>query len=164
MEFSRQEYWSRLLFPSPGDLPNPGVECGFPELQAYSLDSEGQEKPGVLQSMGSHRVGHDWATEQQWTQEWTITAITDTNYFKTAFNYKMTKQIIIFIYIFLQYSCLDTATTDKYCFQLVIWLLLELAAMTWRAKISLTNHEVRNTLRTCVWCQENKTKQWNIPS
>ena len=28
MEFSRQEYWSRLSFPSPGDLPNPGIEPG----------------------------------------------------------------------------------------------------------------------------------------
>ena len=26
-EFSVQEYWSGLLFPSPGDLPNPGIEC-----------------------------------------------------------------------------------------------------------------------------------------
>jgi len=26
MEFSRQEYWSRLLFPAPGDLPDPGIE------------------------------------------------------------------------------------------------------------------------------------------
>ena len=28
MEFSRQEYWSRLLFPPPGDLPDPGIEPG----------------------------------------------------------------------------------------------------------------------------------------
>ena len=32
MEFSRQEYWSRLLFPSPGDLPNPGTEPMAPTL------------------------------------------------------------------------------------------------------------------------------------
>ena len=37
MEFARQEYWSRLPFPSPGDLPNPGIEPGFPALQADSL-------------------------------------------------------------------------------------------------------------------------------
>ena len=37
MEFSRQEYWSRLLFPSPGDLPNPGTESMSPALQADSL-------------------------------------------------------------------------------------------------------------------------------
>ena len=40
MEFSRPEYWSGLPFPSPGDLPNPGIEPGSPELQAYSLSSE----------------------------------------------------------------------------------------------------------------------------
>ena len=32
MEFSRQEYWSGLPFPSPGDLPNPGIEPGSPTL------------------------------------------------------------------------------------------------------------------------------------
>ena len=32
MEFSRQEYWSGLPFPSPGDLPNPGIEPGSPAL------------------------------------------------------------------------------------------------------------------------------------
>ena len=40
MEFSSQEYWNGLLFPSPGDLPNPGVEPGSPALQADSLLSE----------------------------------------------------------------------------------------------------------------------------
>ena len=33
--FSRQEYWSELPFPSPGDLPNPGIEHGSPALQAH---------------------------------------------------------------------------------------------------------------------------------
>ena len=37
MGFSRQEYWSGLPFPSPGDLPDPGVEPVSPALQAYSL-------------------------------------------------------------------------------------------------------------------------------
>ena len=36
MEFSRQEYWSGLPFPSPGDLPDPGIK-GSPALQADSL-------------------------------------------------------------------------------------------------------------------------------
>ena len=38
--FSRQEYWSGLPFPSPGDLPNPGMEPGSPALQADTLPSE----------------------------------------------------------------------------------------------------------------------------
>ena len=37
MGFSRQEYWSRLSFPSPGDLPNPGIKQASRELQADSL-------------------------------------------------------------------------------------------------------------------------------
>ena len=40
MEFSRQEYWSGLLFPSPGDLPNPGIEPGSFTFQADALTSE----------------------------------------------------------------------------------------------------------------------------
>ena len=44
MGFSRQEYWSGLPFPSPGDLPNPGIEPGSPALQADSLPSEPQGK------------------------------------------------------------------------------------------------------------------------
>ena len=40
MEFSRQEYWSGLPFPPPGDLPNPGIEPRSPALQADSLPSE----------------------------------------------------------------------------------------------------------------------------
>ena len=40
MDFSRQEYWSGLPYPPPGDLPNPGIEPGSPALQADSLPSE----------------------------------------------------------------------------------------------------------------------------
>ena len=40
MEFSRQEYWSGLTCPPPGDLPNPGIAPGHPALQADSLLSE----------------------------------------------------------------------------------------------------------------------------
>ena len=43
--FSRQEYWSRLLFPSPGDLPDPRIEPGSPALQA---DTSPSEPPGKL--------------------------------------------------------------------------------------------------------------------
>ena len=45
MGFSRQEYWSGLPFPSPGDLPNPGIEPGSPALQADALSSEPPGKP-----------------------------------------------------------------------------------------------------------------------
>ena len=47
MGFSRQEYWSGLPFPSPGDLPDPGIEPWSPALQADSLPTELQGKPLV---------------------------------------------------------------------------------------------------------------------
>ena len=50
MGFSRQEYWSRLLFPSPGDFPNPGIEPRSPALQADTLSSE---PPGITQFTSS---------------------------------------------------------------------------------------------------------------
>ena len=43
--FSRQKYWSVLPLPSPGDLPNPGIEAGSPTLQADALPSEPPVKP-----------------------------------------------------------------------------------------------------------------------
>ena len=45
MEFSRQEYWSGLPFPSPGDLPKLGIEPRSPAMQADSLPTELREKP-----------------------------------------------------------------------------------------------------------------------
>ena len=45
MGFSRQEYWSGLTFPSPGNHPDPGIEPGSPALQADSLPSEPLGKP-----------------------------------------------------------------------------------------------------------------------
>ena len=53
-EFSRQEYWSGLSFPSPGYLPNPGIEPGSPALQADSLPSEPPGKP--LTISGKHPI------------------------------------------------------------------------------------------------------------
>ena len=68
MGFSRQEYWSGLQFPGPGDLPNPGIEPWLPTLQADALLSEppgrrfiigdwnakvgSQEIPGVTEKFG----------------------------------------------------------------------------------------------------------------
>ena len=49
MGFSRQEYWSGLPFPSPEDLPDPGIEPRSPTLQADALPSE---PPGKLKNTG----------------------------------------------------------------------------------------------------------------
>ena len=61
MEFSRQEYWNGLPFPSPGDIPNSGIEPGSPALQADTLPSEPplakikNEKKLII-----HHVGGYW--------------------------------------------------------------------------------------------------------
>ena len=50
MEFSRQEYWSGLPFPPPGDLPDPGIETASsvsPALQADSLPGEQLRNGGL---------------------------------------------------------------------------------------------------------------------
>ena len=66
MEFSRQEYWSRLPFPSPEDLPHPGIKPGSLALQADSLPSEPPGKPrglgeeGEAQETGSHEQDTTW--------------------------------------------------------------------------------------------------------
>ena len=53
MGFSRQEYWSGLPFPSPGDLPNPGIKPGSSSLEADALTSEPPRKPQKLSGLMS---------------------------------------------------------------------------------------------------------------
>ena len=48
LEFSKQEYWSGLPFPSPGDLPDPGIKPGSPVLQRDCLPSNLPGKPQVV--------------------------------------------------------------------------------------------------------------------
>ena len=54
MGISRQEYWGGLPFPSPGDLPDPGIKPGSPALQAESLLSEPLGTP--LLKQGYHKL------------------------------------------------------------------------------------------------------------
>ena len=59
MEFSRQEYWSGLPFPSAGDLPYPGIESRSPTLQADLLPSEPPGNPihRVLILIAPYEIG-----------------------------------------------------------------------------------------------------------
>ena len=61
MEFPRPEYWTEYPFPSPGDLPNPGIELRSPTLQADSLPAEPQGKP----KCGRLKVGKDFDRNQE---------------------------------------------------------------------------------------------------
>ena len=56
MGFSRQEYQSGLPFPSPGDLPDPGIKPGSPELQADALPSEPPLQFSSVQSLSRVRL------------------------------------------------------------------------------------------------------------
>ena len=47
MEFSRQEYWSRLPFPPPGDLPKPGIEPTYPTLAGRFFTNKPSGKPVI---------------------------------------------------------------------------------------------------------------------
>ena len=60
--FSRQEYWSGLPFPSPGDLSNPGIEPRSPTLQADALTSEppGKSTVTVTRRMPSNFFKHNY--------------------------------------------------------------------------------------------------------
>ena len=56
MRFSRQEYWSGLPFPSPGDLPHPGIEPGSLALQTLSrLSYEGSPKVEIMFLLQSYQ-------------------------------------------------------------------------------------------------------------
>ena len=57
MELSRQEHWSELPFPSPGDLPNPRIELGSPALAGGFFTTEPLGSPGeVAGTMNKHKV------------------------------------------------------------------------------------------------------------
>ena len=58
MGFSRQEYWSGLPFPSPGDLPDAGIEPRSPALQAEALPSEPPGKPSPMHACMLSRFSH----------------------------------------------------------------------------------------------------------
>ena len=65
MEFSRQEYWNGLPFPSPGDLPNPEIEpmsLMSPALAGGFFTSSTTWEALTMESMGLQRVENDLAT------------------------------------------------------------------------------------------------------
>ena len=60
MEFSRHEYWSGLLFPSPGNLSNPGIRPMSPALQAASLLLSHEGSPRKQLTKGQSNRGKEW--------------------------------------------------------------------------------------------------------
>ena len=66
--FSRQEYWSGLLFPSLGDIPNPEIKPRSPALKADSFLAEPQRNPSNYQRLGQKYVHNWWSVLTQITQ------------------------------------------------------------------------------------------------
>ena len=60
MGFSRQEYWSGLPLPSPGDIPDPGIEPKSPTLQADTLTSEPPGEPNDKEPTCQYRKQETW--------------------------------------------------------------------------------------------------------
>ena len=56
IKFSRQEYWSGLPFPSPGDLSDPGIEPRSPALQANALPSSHQGSPNAINALSKYNI------------------------------------------------------------------------------------------------------------
>jgi len=76
VKFSRQEFWNGQPFPSPGDLPDPGIKPGSPTLQADSLLSEPPRKPVdvVLKMMGDIiKFGTVYSSESSGSGRWSET-------------------------------------------------------------------------------------------
>ena len=69
MGFSRQKYWNRLPFTSPGDLPNPGIEPTSPTLQADTLPSE---PPGKPKLSGGCNISRYYSSFSDWRKNRSI--------------------------------------------------------------------------------------------
>ena len=70
MGFSRQEYWSGLPFPSPGDLPDPGIEPRPPALEADALTSEPPGNTNIgLSDQQDLVTNWLWSTTEKVTSE-----------------------------------------------------------------------------------------------
>ena len=68
MGFSKQQYWSGLPFPSPGDFSDPGIKAGSPALQADALSSEPSGKP-LHRKSTPHGYGLVWRSNQSILKE-----------------------------------------------------------------------------------------------
>ena len=82
MELSRQEYWSGLLFPFPGDIPDPGINPGSPEgKQIVSLVAQLVKNPPAMRETWVRSLGWEDPLEKgkatyssilAWRIPWTV--------------------------------------------------------------------------------------------
>ena len=69
MEFSRQKCWSGAPFPSPGDLPKPGIEPGLPALQTDALLSEPPGRPLVWPQVNNREGTQPHPSTENWIKD-----------------------------------------------------------------------------------------------
>ena len=82
MGFSRQEYWSGLPFPSPGDLPDPGIEPASPALQADSYQLSYEGSPSSVRSLKKQKSSKKTSTSALLSMPKSLTVWISTNYGK----------------------------------------------------------------------------------
>ena len=75
MGFSRQEYWGGLPFPSPEDLPDPGIKPVFPELPGGVFTTEPPGKPRLLNSLVFNVKTAIFSFESEKVTPWAIQSI-----------------------------------------------------------------------------------------
>ena len=86
MGFSRQEYWSGLPFPSPGDLPDPGFEPGSPAFQADTLPSEPPGSPALSKRSSCWKARKLWKHRESFQQPRAILTV--------AFHWEASQQFL----------------------------------------------------------------------
>ena len=104
MEFFRQKYWSGLPFPSPRDLPNPGIETGAPTLQADTLLSETPGKPRknsvrdkVINEKWFIRIGRLWSLQVDGWEDATPPKITGLQFYNQRKSVEAEKTFFVFL-------------------------------------------------------------------
>ena len=95
MELLRQVYWSGFPFPSPGDLPRPGIEPASPALASRFFTFETLGKPAILQFSGE--LKHSFASHQE---------IQRILLLHTGINFKLSNNYTLIIYLSVR-SCED---------------------------------------------------------
>ena len=105
MEFSRQEYWRGLPFPSPGDLPNPGIKPRSPALQADSLPFEPAGKPNSRKAptflKGNQYIGIDHTGDASWLLWLFIQVYEDFSTVSRVFSHRYSSSSLRFSSVFL---------------------------------------------------------------
>ena len=109
MGFSRQEYWSGLSFPSPGDLPNPGIELVSPSLLLWQADFLTTEPPARCQTDHLAAVAGPLAPSKwSWTAQLNVWHTVDRSiiscYYADSCPDLQSHVQVYFLYIFIKWS------------------------------------------------------------